>query len=61
MFGILLACLVVGGFSTLYLYDDNPIEEACEDIIKETTGIDIDLSPSSPEQKDKDELPPSRE
>jgi hypothetical protein len=28
---------------------DNPIEEACEQIIKNETGIDVDLTPESQE------------
>lgn len=28
---------------------DGPIEEACEEVIKSQTGIDVDLTPSSPE------------
>ena len=28
---------------------DNPVEEACEVIIKIETGADVDLSPSTPE------------
>ena len=29
--------------------DDNPIEEAVEEVIKEETGIDLDLSFTTPE------------
>lgn len=49
-----LACIV--GYLTQHLTrkDDTPIEEACEEVIKEQTGIDIDLSPSSPEAKKSD-------
>lgn len=32
--------------------DDNPIEEAIEQVIKDKTGIDIDLTPETPEQKE---------
>ena len=28
---------------------DNPIEEKCEEVIKDETGVDIDLTPGSPE------------
>ena len=31
--------------------NDNPIEELVEDVIELKTGIDIDLTPSSPESK----------
>jgi hypothetical protein len=30
---------------------DNPVEEKCEKIIKDKTGVDIDLTPQSPEEK----------
>lgn len=30
--------------------DDNPVEEIAEDVIKKHTGVDVDLSPSSPEK-----------
>ncbi len=32
-----------------YYPDDNPIEEAVEDVIREETGINADLSGRSPE------------
>lgn len=35
------------------LKDDNPIEEVAEKIIEQQTGVDIDLSPSSPESEKK--------
>lgn len=31
---------------------DNPIEEEAEQVIKDQTGVDVDLSPSSPEKQD---------
>lgn len=31
--------------------DDNPIEEAVEEVIKDETGADVDLTPDSPEKK----------
>jgi hypothetical protein len=50
---ILLALAVVIGIigysSSLFLGDDNPIEESCEAVIKKTTGFDLDLTPNSPE------------
>lgn len=55
----LLLCLVVaaaffGGCSTLNkklgLSDDNIIEEAIEHQIEDKTGIDLDLSPETPEK-----------
>lgn len=30
---------------------DNPVEEAAEQVIKNETGVDVDLSPTSPEKK----------
>lgn len=33
--------------------EDNPLEEAVEDAIKEQTGMDVDLSPRSPENRGK--------
>jgi len=40
---------ILGYYSTVLLGDDNPVEEISEEIIKEETGLDIDLTPSSPE------------
>jgi len=55
---ILVALLAAAvGYGVRYIpgvKDDNPVEEKCEDIIKKETGIDIDLTPRSPE-KEKDE------
>lgn len=33
------------------LKDDNPIEQAVEGLIKDETGLDVDLSPETPEKK----------
>ena len=41
---------VFGAFSWKFFGPDNPIEEICEDIIEDQTGIDIDISIGSPEQ-----------
>lgn len=35
----------------LGLSDDNLMEEVMEDIIREETGQDVDLTPNSPEKK----------
>jgi hypothetical protein len=52
IFIIIVAVCAIGGIiSDRYLGDDNQIEEAAEAIIKEETGINIDLSPKSPEIK----------
>ncbi len=48
---VVLCTLVFGGCSYLNkkfgLQDDNPIEEAIEDIIEHKTGIEIDLTPET--------------
>lgn len=31
---------------------DNPAEEVVEEVIKQKTGLDIDLTPTSPEEND---------
>lgn len=40
---------VFGAFSWKFLGPDNKIEEICEDIIEDQTGIDIDISIGTPE------------
>ena len=44
----------VGGFSlineALHLHDDNLLEEYLEVIIQNKTGINLDLTPASPEE-----------
>ena len=48
---IVVSCAaVVGIISFYFLGRDNPVEEACEDIIKAETGVDIDLTPGTPEK-----------
>ena len=50
---VIIAFAIAAGLGSRYfLGDDNPIEEASEDIIKKEIGLDIDLSPQSPEKKD---------
>jgi hypothetical protein len=51
----IITVLVSGlvGFSVHYIpgvKQDNPIEEKCEQIIKDKTGFDVDLTPSSTEK-----------
>ncbi len=48
---IVVVCAIGGIISDRYLGDDNQIEEAAEAIIKEETGVNIDLSPSTPEKR----------
>jgi len=42
---------IVAIISIFFLGKDNPVEEACEDIIKKETGLDIDLSPDDTSKK----------
>ena len=48
---VVLCALAFGGCSYLNkkfgLEDDNPIEEAIEDVIEHKTGIEIDLTPET--------------
>jgi len=37
--------LCLGLVSTIYIGNDNPVEQACEAVIKQQTGVTIDLSP----------------
>ena len=48
---LILLVVLMGVVSTYVLGDDNPIEELSEEIIKEETGLDIDLTPKSQETK----------
>lgn len=49
---MILILAVIIGLTSVYFYgDDNVIEEVSEEIIKAESGLDIDLSPSSPENK----------
>ncbi|HNU60724.1 MAG TPA: hypothetical protein PKL04_00840 [Methanofastidiosum sp.] len=48
---MILILVVIIGLGSVYFYgDDNVVEEISEEIIKQETGIDIDLTPSSPEK-----------
>ena len=51
---IIVACAGIVGLMSFYFWgSDNPVEEACEEIIKAETGVDIDLSPGKvPAAKD---------
>lgn len=44
---LILLVVLMGVVSAYLLGDDNPIEEYSEEIIKEETGLDIDLTPNS--------------
>lgn len=44
---IILATIIIGLLSAYFWYQDNPVEEVSEEIIKTQTGVDIDLSPQT--------------
>ena len=44
---IVLAAIIIGLLSAYFWYQDNPVEEVSEEIIKTQTGLDIDLSPQT--------------
>lgn len=46
---VISLCVIGGVASKHFLGPDNPVEETAEDIIRDQTGLDIDLSPSTPE------------
>ncbi len=48
---IIVSVAVVGYISTKFLGDDNPVEEIAEEVIESQTGVDVDLTPNSPEKK----------
>ena len=48
---MILILVVIIGLGSVYFYgDDNAVEEISEEILKEETGIDIDLTPASLEK-----------
>lgn len=52
---LLLLCLLTGCSEInkkVGLKDDNPIEEAVEEVIKEKTGVVVDFTPTSEEVKE---------
>jgi hypothetical protein len=49
---IIIAAIIIGLLSAYFWYHDNPVEE----IIKEQTGINIDLTPQTPEEESEDKL-----
>lgn len=53
---LILLVVLMGVVSTYLLGDDNPIEEYSEEIIKEETGLDIDLTPNSIKSHNKEDL-----
>ena len=48
---VVILVIIVGISSAYFLGDDNPIEEIAEEVIQEETGVNIDLTPNSPEPK----------
>jgi len=51
---IVAVVLLVGILSAYLFGNDNPLEEISEEIIKEETGLEIDLTPSSLENPKED-------
>lgn len=49
-YSIVFLSAVIGFASIYMLGNDNSIEEISEEIIKQETGLDIDLSPNAPEK-----------
>jgi uncharacterized protein YpmB len=48
---VIIVCAVVGITASLITkQDDSPIEEEAEEVIQQETGLEIDLSPRSPEK-----------
>jgi hypothetical protein len=49
-----IACIILCSCSSINkqfgIQDDNPIEETVEEIIKVETGLNIDLTPDTPEK-----------
>lgn len=50
---VISACAIGGAISGYFWYQDNPVEEVAEEIIKNQTGIDVDLTPTTPENPSK--------
>lgn len=49
---LMVMVVVVGVLSDKFLgIDDNVVEESCEGIIYDQTGLNVDLSPKSKEKK----------
>lgn len=50
----LIALAGIGYLSQKWLGHDNEIEEHVEEVIEDITGVEIDLSPNSPEEPKKE-------
>lgn len=48
---VVVVCGIAGVVSNLWFGPDNHLEEISEEVIKNKTGVDVDLSPSTPEEK----------
>ena len=48
---IVIVAAVAGSASYYWLGPDNAVEETAERVIEAETGVNIDLSPSTPEKK----------
>ena len=53
---IIAAVIIIGLLSAYFWYHDNPVEEISEKVIEEQTGINIDLTPQTPEEESEDKL-----
>jgi uncharacterized protein YpmB len=42
---VAIIAAIIGASSALFLGNDNPVEQAAEQVIKNQTGVDVDLSP----------------
>lgn len=51
---VILMVLAVGVSSGYFLGQDNKVEEAVEEVIKDKTGVDIDLTPKSKDPQSSD-------
>ena len=55
VFGLVLVILFgIGVFSHQFLGNDNKLEETIEKVIKEETGLNVDLTPESKEAEVKE-------
>lgn len=55
MLAIILA-IIFGVGSVYWLGNDNPVEEIAEKVIEEEIGIDVDLTPETPEKKQNESI-----
>ncbi len=50
---IIAGALIVGLLSQVFIFKkpDNPVEQLAEEVIKDQTGVTIDLSPEEPKKE----------